>query len=166
MSAQRLAQLGVIERVRAIAAERGTGGTVTLAASRLSKGEQEAGRAIEPIEERFPRSRGECVDGPRPCPWVRCRHHLYLDFQPDTGSLTFNFPMLEVDDLVESCALDVAEQGGLNKKEVGDVLGLSRERIRQVEDAVLASLSEALENDEAGAAVLELTDRSEVTRGH
>ncbi len=26
-----------------------------------------------------PKTRGECASGPRPCPWVSCRHHLYLD---------------------------------------------------------------------------------------
>jgi hypothetical protein len=24
----------------------------------------------------LPVTRGDCVDGPRPCPWLRCRHHL------------------------------------------------------------------------------------------
>ncbi len=26
-----------------------------------------------------PRTRGDCADGPRPCPWYRCRHHLGLE---------------------------------------------------------------------------------------
>lgn len=26
-----------------------------------------------------PRTRAECIDGPRPCPWASCRHHLLLE---------------------------------------------------------------------------------------
>lgn len=26
-----------------------------------------------------PRTRAQCQDGPRPCPWVACRHHLLLE---------------------------------------------------------------------------------------
>ena len=140
MSARRFAGLGVIERVRSIAAERGTGGSVTLPANQLSRGEIDAGHQIESPEERFPRSRGECVDGPRPCPWVRCRHHLYLDFAPDTGSLTFNFPALEVDDLVESCALDVASEGPATCEQIGALLGVSKQAIQVVESKALAKL--------------------------
>lgn len=32
-----------------------------------------------PGNEQRPRTRGECKDGPRPCPWVSCRHHLLLE---------------------------------------------------------------------------------------
>lgn len=33
-----------------------------------------------------PRTRGECRDGFRPCPFVACKYHLYLDINPETGS--------------------------------------------------------------------------------
>lgn len=32
-----------------------------------------------PGNEQRPRTRGDCKDGPRPCPWVSCRHHLLLE---------------------------------------------------------------------------------------
>lgn len=79
---------------------------------------------------------GPRVDGcnaERPCPWVRCKHHLYLDVNPETGSIKLNFPDLEVWELGESCALDVAETGGTTLESVGELLNLTRERIRQVE---------------------------------
>ena len=58
-----------------------------------------------------PRTRAECADAPRPCPWVACKHHLYLDINPRTGSIKINFPDLEPWELPHTCALDVAEQG-------------------------------------------------------
>jgi hypothetical protein len=38
-----------------------------------------------------------------------------------------------VEEETESCTLDIAERGGLTLEEVGDIMGLTRERIRQIE---------------------------------
>jgi hypothetical protein len=73
----------------------------------------------------------------RPCPWVTCRHHLYLDISAENGSIKINFPGVEVEDLKESCSLDIAERGGKTLKEVGDILDRTRERIRQLESKAL-----------------------------
>ena len=78
-------------------------------------------------------SRAECGSGERPCPFVACKHHLYLDVNPETGSIKLNFPDLEVWEMKETCALDVADRGGITLEEVGEILNLTRERIRQVE---------------------------------
>lgn len=32
----------------------------------------------------------DCIDRPRPCPWVGCKHHLLLDVNEATGSITLN----------------------------------------------------------------------------
>ena len=32
----------------------------------------------------------DCVGRPRPCPWFRCKHHLLLDVNPKTGTITLN----------------------------------------------------------------------------
>ena len=32
----------------------------------------------------------DCVDRPRPCPWVGCKYHLLLDVNTDTGTITLN----------------------------------------------------------------------------
>lgn len=84
-----------------------------------------------------PLKRGECRGGERPCPWVSCKHHLYLDVNPVTGSIKFNFPSLEPHELAESCSLDVAERGGHTLDEVGLLMNVTRERIRQVETTAL-----------------------------
>ena len=59
--------------------------------------------------------------------WVqdRTEHHL-ADTAPQGPGLP-------------SCVLDVAEQGGLTLDEVGQILGVSRERVRQIETAALRS---------------------------
>lgn len=79
-----------------------------------------------------PMARGDCVDGPRPCPLVSCQYNLYLDISK-SGALKFNFPDVEVEDMKESCVLDVADRGGITLEEVGQIMNLTRERIRQVE---------------------------------
>lgn len=80
-----------------------------------------------------PRVRSDCKGGARPCPWVGCKHHLYSDMNAETGSLKVNFPNLEVGEMEETCSLDVADRGGVTLEEVGEILNLTRERVRQIE---------------------------------
>lgn len=98
--------------------------------------------AIVPDPPR-PSHRGECRGQARPCPWIACRYHLYLDVSPRTGSLRLNFPDLEVWELEETCALDVAERGGATLDGVGRLLDLTRERVRQLEQLALVRLGRA-----------------------
>lgn len=79
-----------------------------------------------------PRTRGDCELGPRPCPWIGCRHNLYLDVK-ENGAIKFNFPHLEPWEMADSCALDVADRGGVVLDQVAVCLGLTRERSRQLE---------------------------------
>lgn len=94
----------------------------------------------EPLPPR-PRVRGDCAAGPRPCPWVGCRHNLYLEVSRISGHLHLNFPDLEPDQMRESCSLDVAARGGSTLETVGATLNLTRERIRQVEVRALVDLA-------------------------
>lgn len=101
-----------------------------------------SGEKVEVATYDRPQTRSECVDGPRPCLYVACKHHLYLDVNPETGSIKVNFPDKEPWELEETCALDVAERGGVTLEEVGDILNLTRERVRQVEVAGLGKMRE------------------------
>lgn len=64
---------------------------------------------------RRPRTRADCEAGPRPCPWTTCRYNLAAE-----GATA------------ETCALDVAARGGLTLEEIGRILHVSDERIRQI----------------------------------
>jgi hypothetical protein len=114
----------------------------TISVKRMTKRELELGRMLYPDVEDVvkPQTRGECGNGERPCPFVSCKHHLYLDVSAKTGAIKLNFPDLEVWQMNETCALDVSDRGGTTLEEVGAIMNLTRERIRQVEVKGLAKL--------------------------
>lgn len=106
----------------------------TIAPKRITRAELALGAVLNPpVDIPRPLTRAECKNDPRPCPWVACKHHLYLDVNPETGSIKINFPDLEPWELNETCALDVADRAGVTLETVGDIMNLTRERIRQVE---------------------------------
>ena len=119
---------------------------VTVSIRHTPKAELEAMRAAypEPTAHLRPRVRVECEDGPRPCPFVSCKHHLFVDVSPRTGAIKFNFPDLEVWEMGESCALDVAERGGMPLEGVAAVLNLTRERVRQLEHLACLAIAHTL----------------------
>lgn len=116
----------------------------TISIKRLPKRELERGRLLFPdLDIQRPVNREDCVNGvnsERPCPFVSCKHHLYLDVSERSGAIKLNFPELEVCDLPETCALDIADRGGVTLEEVGVIMNLTRERIRQLETRGLAKL--------------------------
>jgi hypothetical protein len=113
----------------------------TISVKRMTKRELEIGRLLYPEHDyEKPRTRSECVEGTRPCPYVSCKHHLFLDVSSRTGAIKLNFPDLEVWEMSETCALDIADRGGTTLEEVGAIMNLTRERIRQVEVKALAKL--------------------------
>lgn len=101
-----------------------------------------AGEEMGDVTER-PLNRGSCDKEARPCCRTTCRHNLFLDVNEDTGSITFNFPDIDPKKMKYSCALDEADRGGLTLEETGLRLGLTRERIRQIEGAALEKLKAA-----------------------
>lgn len=101
-----------------------------------------------------PRTRGECADGPRPCPWLSCRHHL---FAPPASSTAPTAAALDaMEELIfarlgaaaagdPSCALDVVEEADeeLTLDVIAATLGpspLSLARVRQLERRGLSVL--------------------------
>lgn len=107
-----------------------------------------------------PRTRAGCnVEGV--CPFVSCRHHLFLDVNQTgsikTGALKYfvigrspaDFDKWAedlTDRLVEAdhtCALDAAEDGPRQLDQIGELIGVSRQRVRQVEIVAVESFQEA-----------------------
>lgn len=120
----------------------------TIAMKRLTREEVRQGAELLPfMDYQRPTTREACASGVRPCPYVSCKHHLFVDVNPETGSLKLNFPHLDVWEMGESCALDVAGRGGITLEEVGEIMNLTRERIRQVEVRGLLKLRMLAEDE-------------------
>ena len=104
------------------------------------------------VDHSRPVTRGDCLPGGmnelRPCPYVSCRYHIasdefagghvnvriseaWLDGTSDEGGL---------DSMEHTCSLDVAELGGHKLDEVGALMGVVRERVRQLESQGLRSI--------------------------
>lgn len=92
-----------------------------------------------------PKTRADCEDVPRPCPYVGCRYNIFLDVTP-FGTLRFR-----QDDNWEghfdgrdNCALDIAARGPSTLQEIADVTGVCRERVRQELDMALEKIRPSL----------------------
>jgi hypothetical protein len=135
-----------VARIRRKVRSAGRDGRVrskTIAPKRLTREERRVSELlVYPDDVERPGSRHECSQMQRPCPFVSCSHHLYLDVNPETGAIKLNFPHLEVWEMAETCSLDVADRGGITLEEVGAILNLTRERIRQVEVRGLSKIKE------------------------
>lgn len=115
----------------------------------------------------------DCVDRPRPCPWIGCKFHLLVDVT-HAGNLVVNggerstrgrrqwtkkklpskrsFEEEVMESLFDSlrkgwpptCTLDVAEDPeDSTLDDVGEILNVSRERIRQLQAYALEVLRDA-----------------------
>lgn len=132
-------------------------------------------RLYQEQAQQRPLTRAECVDGPRPCPWTSCTHHLVnlaprdamtarhraaavryaeehgmgraaeeFGVHPATIRAWRDEPA-EPEALPaprslmgkESCALDVADRGGATLGEIGVAIGVTQERVRQIEGKAL-----------------------------
>ena len=111
---------------------------------RMSKTELKLGRELYPETDYWrPTTRAECADIERPCPFIACKHHLYLDVHPVRGSIQLNFPDVDSDEIPETCALDVADREGMTLEDVGSLMNLTRERTRQIERDALRKCLQA-----------------------
>ena len=124
---------------RASARRRGIPPKKTLAVRRITQLELKTGRAelqVLGADGPYwrPKTRADCAGVARPCPYVACKHNLFLDVA-ETESIILNFPHLQPDEMPpdRSCSLDLAERGPMTLEEIAVVTNLTRERIRQVE---------------------------------
>ena len=114
------------------------------------------GADMDPVR---PRTRADCIDGPRPCAWVSCRHHLALTINTwgrvaieggnelpedptDADLEAFADAAIARALRVGSCVLDRVEHrpDGETLNSIATVLALTRERIRQIETKALRPL--------------------------
>jgi len=97
-----------------------------------------------------PATRADCLTGgmnaERPCPYVGCVWNLALDVMPN-GTLHFNAPVtfhdgdpipeVHIEQMPDTCVLDVCEREGETLEGIGAYYGVTRERIRQIETTAL-----------------------------
>ncbi len=131
----------------------------------------EYANATDPVEPR-PRTFAECERRgigtiESPCAYVSCRWNLALDVDNRTGSIKVNFPNAVVDGAIDvslipaTCALVIADSDGLMLEQVGEILNITRERVRQIETKGLQQIAELArlaalqdDHDETDAAAL------------
>lgn len=85
-----------------------------------------------------PKTRGDCVRGLRPCPWVSCRHHIGSDMVLDG---------VDVDPLsmTETCTLDVSDVVEDSPTDLGldvvrNILRLDPFRAREIEQNAIKKI--------------------------
>jgi hypothetical protein len=140
--AERAGNYGELWRNRRRSSRKRTVNARSIDVRRIAKSELELGRVMyREVDVDRPVTRADCAEGARPCLFISCKHHLYLDVSPRTGSIKLNFPDLEVDEMAETCVLDVADRGGTAIEDVGTIMNLTRERVRQVEVQALADIA-------------------------
>lgn len=98
---------------------------------------------MTPTDDPMPRTRGECPPHPVPCPFLDCRHHLWFDRVVENGRVVHVHVTRLYGVESRTCSLRFAERGPLTLDQVGRILGVTRERVRQIEAEGLRQLREA-----------------------
>lgn len=117
-----------------------------------------------------PQVRSDCLPGvgfnvQRPCPWVSCRWHVWKEMlhggsrEEDVSPVTMalgkgkareaRLPKWDPTSLPSTCVLDLSESegdpgagrgAGMTLEQVGGVLGITRERVRQIEAVAMKKI--------------------------
>ncbi len=104
----------------------------------MDSSDEEVKDRVVPLEEDvsfalpiypMPKTRGDCAEVARPCVFVQCRYNLVLDVPVEAFE-------------ERSCALDVADEGENSLSDLAEMFGLSRERVRQIEQRGLKKLGD------------------------
>ena len=91
---------------------------------------------METLISQYKLTKGRCLRGAEPCKDLKCRHHLYATLKP--------WQIEAAAPCNVTCTIKLGSLGGMTLDEVGLYLGMTRERIRQIEGKALTKLSDAL----------------------
>ena len=91
------------------------------------------GKQFDMLGDVAPTNREQCNNNFRPCPCARCKYHLI--FETDIRGKSDDEIVEKLLSMPESCVLDVTDTGEKTLHEVGKILGITRERVRQIEGA-------------------------------
>ncbi len=89
------------------------------------------------LDELRPKIRADCKNVPRPCPYASCRFNTFLDIHPSSGKLKILHKNCEdpADMKMDNCVLDIVDKhGALTLEEIGTIMNITRERVRQIGD--------------------------------
>jgi hypothetical protein len=112
---------------------------------RLLRVEPLTPREAQQIADERPRTRADCVDGERPCPWSSCRFHRAIEVT-SRGSIVYVQSEVDPWDLPDSCLLDIVDRGDpLTQDDVAQLLDLTRARVGQLERVGLLQMRAGLE---------------------
>jgi len=82
------------------------------------------------------------VSDESPCPYASCKNHLFGDVTPD-GSLRIYRPALEIDQLPDTCSIDVAMRGTNGFDKIGWYLGITARQARDDFESALRKIAPA-----------------------
>lgn len=88
----------------------------------------------------YEQTRGACRLACYPCHQTQCRYHL--------GVAHLDAALLHDDDTLPTCALEVASHGAHTLDQISELLGVTTERVRQLEAAALRKLRACHSKDE------------------
>lgn len=88
------------------------------------------------LKNYFEISNKNCMRCAEPCSAIDCRYHIHSDAKPDQIA-TAPIPTV-------TCSLKLANTGGMTLDSIGIILGLTRERVRQIEAKGSFKLSKRL----------------------
>ena len=95
-----------------------------------------------------PQDRGDCAGKHRPCPWIHCRYSLVGEPGTAERGRLYHFNNGDhetpLESLEHTCALDVTDEGEHTLEAVGKHLGITRERVRQIEEKAMEKVRAAL----------------------
>lgn len=115
--------------------------------------EEERSELLSDVEMELirPRTREDCSYLPRPCPFVGCKFHTYLDIDDKTGYIRLNWPGMDPHEIDEdkSCVLDMIEAYDYGSSMmppdlIGLALGAHRDTIKDETRKVQTKLKSAL----------------------
>lgn len=98
---------------------------------------------------------GDCPPATEACPWIRCRHHNYLEVDEETGIVKINFPYLDVDEIGETCSLRVALKGAQpgERRGAGNTVPAVAKHLNLVEESARQILKRAVRKYAIGMGV-------------
>ena len=73
---------------------------------------------------------------PEPCPDLSCRYHVLSDAR--------ECQLSTVGEPIVTCSLKLAGVGGMTLEAIGAVMGVTRERVRQIEKSAIRNLNRSL----------------------